>query len=176
MNTAQPFVAVLMGSDSDLATVQATLDTLTRLAVPWEAKITSAHRTPEATRAYVSDAEARGCAVFVAAAGLAAHLAGAVAALTVKPVIGIPIAAGSLGGQDALLSTVQMPGGIPVACVAIGSAGAKNAAYLSAQMLALNDPALAERLRLERSAGADDVRAKDAALQTRLRDTGGASG
>ena len=168
---ARPFVAVLMGSDSDLATVQATLDTLTRLEVSWEAKITSAHRTPDATRDYVRDAEARGCAVFVAAAGLAAHLAGAVAALTIRPVIGIPMDAGSLGGQDALLSTVQMPGGIPVAAVAIGSAGAKNAAYLAAQILALADAALAERVERERQESAEAVRAKDAGLQERLRAT-----
>ena len=122
----ESFVAVLMGSDSDLSTVQHTLDTLDQLEIPWEVKITSAHRTPEDTRHFVNDAEQRGCAVFIAAAGLAAHLAGAVAALTVRPVIGIPIDSGPLGGQDALLSTVQMPGGIPVACVAIGKPGATN--------------------------------------------------
>jgi len=114
-----------MGSDSDLSTVQSTLDTLNALAIPFEVKITSAHRTPDDTRRYVRDAEERGCTVFVAAAGLAAHLAGTVAAHTLKPVIGIPMDAGPLNGHDALLSTVQMPGGIPVACVAIGKAGAK---------------------------------------------------
>lgn len=163
------FVAVLMGSDSDLETMQATLDTLDALEVSWEVKITSAHRTPEATHAYVHDADERGCAVFIAAAGLAAHLAGTVAGLTLKPVIGVPMAAGPLNGQDALLSTVQMPGGIPVACVAIGRAGAKNAAYLAAQMLALSDAALATRLRDERRAKAEDVLAKDQALKGRLR-------
>jgi len=163
------FVAVLMGSDSDLDTMQATLDTLDKLGVPWEVKITSAHRTPEATHAYVHDADERGCAVFVAAAGLAAHLAGTVAGLTLKPVIGVPMAAGPLNGRDSLLSTVQMPGGIPVACVAIGSAGAKNAAYLAAQMMALSDPALAARLRDERKASAEGVLAKDQALKDKLR-------
>ena len=162
------FISVLMGSDSDLSTVQTTLDTLNALAIPFEVKITSAHRTPDDTRRYVFDAEERGCAVFVAAAGLAAHLAGTVAALTLKPVIGIPMDAGPLNGHDALLSTVQMPGGIPVACVAIGKAGAKNAAYLSAQILAIGDPELTERLKTERKANAQLVRDKDRKLQTSL--------
>ena len=157
-----------MGSDSDLSTVQATLDTLNALAIPFQVKITSAHRTPDDTRRYVRDAEERRCTVFVAAAGLAAHLAGTVAALTLKPVIGIPMDAGPLNGHDALLSTVQMPGGIPVACVAIGKAGAKNAAYLSAQILAIGDDELAERLKTEREANAQLVRDKDHKLQTNL--------
>lgn len=161
----KPFVAVLMGSDSDLPVMQATFDVLSRLGIPYEAKITSAHRTPAATHAYVKDADARGCAVFVAAAGLAAHLAGTVAGLTLKPVIGIPLDAGPLQGMDSLLSTVQMPGGIPVATVAIGKAGAKNAGYLAAQMLAIVDAELAERIRAEREANARDVQAKDAQLQ-----------
>lgn len=163
------FVAVLMGSDSDLETMQTTLDTLDKLGIRWEVKITSAHRTPEATHAYVHDADERGCAVFIAAAGLAAHLAGTVAGLTLKPVIGVPMQAGPLNGKDALLSTVQMPGGIPVACVAIGRAGAKNAAYLAAQMLALSDSALAARLREERRDSAEGVLAKDQALKDKLR-------
>lgn len=165
---SENFVAVLMGSDSDLDTMQATLDTLDKLGVPWEVKITSAHRTPDATHAYVRDADERGCAVFIAAAGLAAHLAGTVAGLTLRPVIGVPMEAGPLNGQDALLSTVQMPAGIPVACVAIGRAGAKNAAYLSAQMLALSDPVLAQRLHGERRDSAEAVLAKDYALKERL--------
>ncbi|HIA77453.1 MAG TPA: 5-(carboxyamino)imidazole ribonucleotide mutase [Gammaproteobacteria bacterium] len=165
---SKKFISVLMGSDSDLSTVQATLDTLNALAIPFEVKITSAHRTPDDTRRYVRDAEERGCTVFVAAAGLAAHLAGTVAALTLKPVIGIPMDAGPLNGHDALLSTVQMPGGIPVACVAIGKAGAKNAAYLSAQILAIGDDELAERLKTEREANAQLVRDKDHKLQTSL--------
>jgi 5-(carboxyamino)imidazole ribonucleotide mutase len=165
---SKKFVSVLMGSDSDLSTVQSTLDTLSALAIPFEVKITSAHRTPDDTRRYVRDAEERGCTVFVAAAGLAAHLAGTVAAHTLKPVIGIPMDAGPLNGHDALLSTVQMPGGIPVACVAIGKAGAKNAAYLSAQILAISDAELAERLRAEREANPQLVRDKDHKLQTNL--------
>lgn len=165
---SKPFVAVLMGSDSDLGTMQACLDVLKKLDVPVEVKITSAHRTPDITHAYVKDADQRGCAVFIAAAGLAAHLAGTVAGLTLKPVIGVPMEAGPLDGMDALLSTVQMPGGIPVASVAIGKAGAKNAGYLAAQMLSLSDTALADRLRAEREENARAVQAKDAELQKKL--------
>jgi 5-(carboxyamino)imidazole ribonucleotide mutase len=161
------FVAVLMGSDSDLPIIESTLDVLDRLGIACEVKITSAHRTPAATHAYVKDADARGCAVFIAAAGLAAHLAGTVAGLTLKPVIGIPLDAGPLQGMDALLSTVQMPAGIPVATVAIGKAGARNAGYLAAQILALDDLGLAERLRAEREENARSVLAKDADLQRR---------
>jgi 5-(carboxyamino)imidazole ribonucleotide mutase len=159
------FVAVLMGSDSDLEVMQTTLETLSGLHIPWEVKITSAHRTPDATHQYVKDADQRGCAVFIAAAGLAAHLAGAVAALTLKPVIGVPMDAGPLRGQDALLSTVQMPGGIPVACVAIGKAGAKNAAYLAAQIISLSDPEISQNLRQDRENQTRQVLAKDKALQ-----------
>jgi 5-(carboxyamino)imidazole ribonucleotide mutase len=164
----KPFVAVLMGSDSDLPVMQATLSVLDGLEIPYEVKITSAHRTPDATRAYVQDADRRGCNAFIAAAGLAAHLAGAVSALTLKPVIGVPLDAGPLKGMDSLLSTVQMPGGIPVATVAIGKAGAKNAAYLAAQILALGDAALAQRLAAERKANSEGVMAKDAELQSKL--------
>ncbi|MEJ2761954.1 MAG: 5-(carboxyamino)imidazole ribonucleotide mutase [Gammaproteobacteria bacterium] len=159
-----PFVAVLMGSDSDLPVMQTTLDILDSFGIRREVKITSAHRTPDATRAYVKDADARGCRVFIAAAGLAAHLAGTVAGLTVRPVIGVPMDAGPLNGMDALLSTVQMPGGIPVASVAIGKAGAKNAAYLAVQILATADPALAESLQQEREKNARAVQDKDRAL------------
>ena len=163
----QPFVAVLMGSDSDLPVLEACFAVLKSLDIPFEARITSAHRTPAVTQQYVVDADQRGCGVFIAAAGMAAHLAGAVAANTVKPVIGIPINA-SLDGLDALLSTVQMPAGIPVAAVAIGKAGAKNAAYLAAQMLSLSDTQLAERLRNDRAANAEAVLEKNAALQEQL--------
>ena len=159
------FVAVLMGSDSDLEVMQTTLQTLTELQIPWEVKITSAHRTPDVTHQYVKDADRRGCAVFIAAAGLAAHLAGAVAALTLKPVIGVPMDAGPLRGQDALLSTVQMPGGVPVACVAIGKAGAKNAAYLAAQIIGLFDPRTTKKLQQDRQHQTSQVLAKDEALQ-----------
>lgn len=164
----KPFVAVLMGSDSDLPTMQHTLETLDLLGVPKEVKITSTHRTPDATHQYVREADERGCCVFIAAAGLAAHLAGSVASLTLKPVIGVPMDSGPLNGEDSLLSTVQMPGGIPVACVAIGKAGAKNAAYLAAQVLALSDTALATRLKQEREHNAKEILAKDQALQERL--------
>jgi 5-(carboxyamino)imidazole ribonucleotide mutase len=167
---SKSFVAVMMGSDSDLATMQATLDVLDKLGIAYEAKITSAHRTPEATHSYVKSADKRGCAVFIAAAGLANHLSGTVAALTLKPVIGVPMATGPLQGQDALLSTVQMPGGIPVACVAIGGPGAKNAAYLAAQILALGDAKIGERLASDREQAAAEILAKDKALAQRHRD------
>lgn len=166
---SNPFVAILMGSDSDLPIMQAAIDVLKKLELDFEVKITSAHRTPDATHAYVKDADQRGCIAFIAAAGMAAHLAGTVAALTLKPVIGVPIESGGLGGMDALLSTVQMPGGIPVASVAIGKAGAKNAAYLAAQILATSDAVMAQRLIDERRANAEAVLAKDAALQDQLR-------
>lgn len=165
---SKPFVAVLMGSDSDLPVLQSTMDVLKSLDIPFEAKITSAHRTPDATHAYVKDADARGCAAFICAAGLAAHLAGTVAGLTLKPVIGIPLDAGPLQGMDALLSTVQMPGGIPVATVAVGKAGAKNAGYLAAQILALSDSELAARIKADREKNAAGVREKDAKLQASL--------
>lgn len=164
----KPFVAVLMGSKSDLPVIEKTLDVLKGLRVPFEVRITSAHRTPDVTHAYVKDADQRGCGVFIAAAGLAAHLAGTVAGLTIKPVIGIPLDAGPLQGMDALLSTVQMPGGIPVASVAVGGAGAKNAAYLAAQILSLADADLAERIRAERHANAEAVVAADRELQEQL--------
>ena len=163
-----PFVAVLMGSDSDLPVMENAITTLKALGIPVEARVSSAHRTPAATIAYVQSAEARGCGVFIAAAGMAAHLAGAVAAHTLRPVIGVPIA-NSLEGLDALLSTVQMPGGIPVATVAIGKAGAKNAAYLAAQILSLSDPALATRLAEDRAASAAAVAARNESLQEKLK-------
>lgn len=160
-----PFVAVLMGSQSDLPVLKNTLDVLEQLQVPYEVKITSAHRTPESTHAYVKAADARGCQVFIAAAGLAAHLAGTVAGLTLKPVLGIPMEGGPLNGMDALLSTVQMPGGIPVGCLAIGKAGAKNAGFLAAQIMALSDPALAQRLLAQRQEQSRQVQQADAELQ-----------
>jgi 5-(carboxyamino)imidazole ribonucleotide mutase len=162
-----PFVAIVMGSDSDLPVMEASFDVLRSFDIPFEARITSAHRTPEVTKAYVKDAEERGCAVFIAAAGMAAHLAGAVSAATVKPVIGVPMNA-SLDGLDALLSTVQMPAGIPVASVAIGKAGAKNAGYLAAQILSTANPEMGDKLRAERAANAEAIRVKDEALQASL--------
>jgi len=165
---SEPFVAVLMGSDSDLPVMQSSIDTLASLGIATEARITSAHRTPAQTMAYVTDADQRGCRVFIAAAGLAAHLAGAVAAHTLRPVIGVPLDAGSLGGQDSLLSTVQMPGGIPVATVAIGKPGAKNAAYLAAQIIAVGDDGVHQKLVAERKANADGVLKKNDELQKKL--------
>ncbi|HEY7840416.1 MAG TPA: 5-(carboxyamino)imidazole ribonucleotide mutase [Gammaproteobacteria bacterium] len=169
MSKAQPFVAIVMGSDSDFPTVSAAVEVLEGFGIRCEVKVTSAHRTPEATHSYVRDADARGCAVFIAAAGMAAHLAGTVAALTLKPVIGIPIDAGPLSGMDSLLSTVQMPGGVPVACVAIGKAGAKNAGYLAVQIMALADPGLAKRLAEDRAENARSVAEKDRNLQQQLK-------
>ncbi len=168
----KPFVTILMGSDSDLPVLQSTMDVLKSLEIPFEARITSAHRTPAATHAHVKSADERGCAVFICAAGLAAHLAGAVAGLTLKPVIGVPLDAGPLQGMDALLSTVMMPGGIPVATVAVGKAGAKNAGYLAAQIISLIDPELAARVKSEREANASGVIAKDADLQKKLETLG----
>ena len=165
MSNSETFVAVLMGSDSDLPVMQSTLEILDNFNIRFEVKITSAHRTPAATHAYVKDAEQRGVAVFIAAAGLAAHLAGTVAGLTIKPVIGVPMDVGPLDGMDALLSTVQMPGGIPVASVAIGKAGAKNAGHLAAQILAVNDEQLAEQIKAEREKNAQSIAAKDKKVQ-----------
>ena len=164
----KPFVAILMGSDSDLEAMQIAVETLDSLGIAREVRVLSAHRTPDATHAFVKEADARGCAVFIAAAGMAAHLAGTVAALTVKPVIGVPLDAGPLKGQDALLSTVQMPGGIPVACVAIGKTGAKNAAYLAAEIMALSDRSLASRLVEERKLSAAAIAAKDKSVRERF--------
>ncbi len=161
----KPFVAILMGSDSDLDTMQSCIDTLDKLGVAREVNVLSAHRTPEATHAYVRDADSRGAVVFIAAAGMAAHLAGTVAALTLKPVVGVPMEGGPLKGHDALLSTAMMPAGIPVATVAIGKAGAKNAAYLAAQIMALSDKDLAARLATERKANAAEVLAKNEAVR-----------
>ncbi len=165
---SEPFVAIVMGSDSDLPVMEASFDVLRKFGVRFEVRITSAHRTPEETKAFIKEAEQRGCAVFIAAAGMAAHLAGAVSATTVKPVIGVPMNA-SLDGLDALLSTVQMPAGIPVATVAIGKAGAKNAAYLATQILSVANPQLAQQLRDEREANARDIADKNAALQEKLK-------
>lgn len=164
---SEHFVAILMGSDSDLPTMQACIDVLKQFEITHEVRVLSAHRTPQATHDYVKDADARGCVAFIAAAGMAAHLAGAVSAATLKPVIGVPINA-SLDGLDALLSTVQMPAGIPVATVAVGKAGAKNAAYLAAQILSIASPELATKLINERQANAEKILAKNADLQAQL--------
>ncbi len=139
-------VAVICGSRSDLPALKGCFDVLDAYGIGWEASVISAHRQPERLRDYVREAEGRGVAVFIGAAGLAAHLPGVLASLTAHPVIGIPLDAGALGGADALYAIVQMPPGVPVATVAIGSAGAKNAAHLAARILALADGELAERV------------------------------
>ncbi|HEX2141799.1 MAG TPA: 5-(carboxyamino)imidazole ribonucleotide mutase [Candidatus Limnocylindria bacterium] len=153
-----PSVAVICGSRSDLPALRGCFDALDRYAIPWEASVISAHRQPEALGTYVRDAEARGVKVFVGAAGLAAHLPGVLASLTARPVIGVPMDGGALGGADALYSIVQMPPGVPVAAVAIGSAGARNAGHLAARILALADADLARRVaafREEQAGGAE---------------------
>jgi len=144
-------VGIIMGSDSDRETMDKTAAVLDDLKIPYEMNVMSAHRTPEKVAKYASTAADRGLKAIIAGAGLAAHLAGAVAAQTILPVIGVPMAAGPLSGMDALLSTVQMPKGIPVATVAIGSHGARNAAYLAAQIIALEDEEVADKLRNLRS-------------------------
>jgi 5-(carboxyamino)imidazole ribonucleotide mutase len=141
-----PRVGIIMGSRSDWPTMQAAAETLDRLAVPHEAKVVSAHRTPERLYAYATGAAARGLKVIIAGAGGAAHLPGMAASMTALPVLGVPVESHSLKGMDSLLSIVQMPGGIPVGTLAIGRPGAINAALLAAAILALSDPALAARL------------------------------
>lgn len=159
-------VAIIMGSDSDLPVVRKALDTLTGYGVPAEMHIMSAHRTPAETARFAAEARRNGFGVILAAAGKAAHLAGALAAGTTLPVIGIPMKSSDLGGMDALLSTVQMPSGIPVATVAID--GAVNAALLAVQILAVEDASLAEKLDAARADMAAAVRKKEAALQNEL--------
>ncbi len=161
----KPFVAVLMGSESDASTMGITFKELKALKIPFEARILSAHRTPEDTVNYVKDADQRGCAVFIAAAGLAAHLAGTVAAHTIKPVIGVPMPSGYLQGLDALLSTVQMPGGVPVASMGIGETGAKNAAILAAQIIALHDESVRQNILRQRKNKRDALKKADADFQ-----------
>ena len=158
-------VAIFMGSASDEPMISPCADVLKKLGIPFRFTVTSAHRTPERTAELVDSLEADGCEVFICAAGMAAHLAGAVAARTMKPVIGIPVAASPLGGMDALLATVQMPPGFPVGTVALDKAGAKNAAWLAAQMLALHDADLAERIRAARAKFKADVAAAGAEIE-----------
>ena len=157
-----------MGSDSDWPVVSKAHDTLNELGIAHEVRVISAHRTPETAHEYAATAEDRGLKVILAAAGGAAHLAGVLAASTILPVIGIPVPGGSLNGLDALLATVQMPSGIPVATVAVSSSGAVNAALLAAQMLALSDPELAEKLRARKKKLAEKVAAANEKLQAQL--------
>ena len=151
---AEPLVGILMGSESDKPRMAGASEVLTELGVPHEVLVLSAHRSPAEVGAYAEGAAARGIRVLVAGAGMAAHLAGAVAARTVLPVIGVPLDGSPLLGLDALLATVQMPPGVPVATVAVGSAGAKNAGFLAAQILALSDSDLRERLIARRARSA----------------------
>lgn len=156
-------IAIIMGSDSDLPVVKKAADTLSSFGVPFETHVFSAHRTPEVAARFSKSARENGFGAVIAAAGMAAHLAGAVAANTTLPVIGIPIKSGNLGGIDALLSTVQMPSGIPVATVAID--GAVNAALLCIEILSVSDSALAEKLETKRKADAEKVLEKNAAIE-----------
>ena len=156
-------IGIVMGSDSDLPIIRKATETLESFGIPYEVHIYSAHRTPEQARDFALNARANGFGAIIAAAGMAAHLAGAIAANTTLPVIGIPCKSSNLDGMDALLSTVQMPSGIPVATVAIN--GGANAALLCAQILAVSDAELAAKLDAKRKSDADAVLAKDAALQ-----------
>ncbi|MDD2698322.1 MAG: 5-(carboxyamino)imidazole ribonucleotide mutase [Arcobacteraceae bacterium] len=144
------FISIIMGSKSDYEIMKNCADTLEEFSVKYELIISSAHRSPERTKTYIKEAEEKGAKVFIAAAGMAAHLAGALAAGTTKPVIGVPMKGGAMDGMDAMLSTVQMPAGMPVATVALGKAGAVNAAYLAMQILAITDKELAVKLKEDR--------------------------
>ena len=162
-----PVVGLVMGSDSDLPVVQKCIDLLEQFDIPYDARVLSAHRTPELAHEYASTARLRGLKILIAAAGGAAHLAGVMAALTTIPVIGIPMPTAALGGADSLYSTVQMPAGVPVATVAIGEAGAANAALLAAEILALHDDEIQHRLQAYRA----DLRRRVAEKNDRLRET-----
>ncbi len=157
-------VALLMGSNSDLPKIQGCIDTLKKLGIGCEVRVMSAHRTPDKVAEFSENAASRGIKVLIAAAGGAAHLAGAVAARTLLPVIGIPVEGGALNGLDALLATVQMPGGIPVATVGIGSGGATNAALLAAQIIAVTDADVRARLQADRDKRREKVLAADAEI------------
>ena len=163
---ANPQVLIVMGSDSDLPVMEEGAKVLAEFGVPYEMRISSAHRCPRKTAALASGAAGRGIRVIIAGAGMAAHLAGVIAAETTLPIIGVPIGGGSLNGVDALYAMVQMPAGIPVATMAIGKAGAKNAALFAIQMMALHDAALAAALVSHREKMAQEVEAKDQALQS----------
>ncbi len=164
--SSTPRAAVIMGSDSDWPVMRAAAEALQEFDVPWEARVVSAHRTPEDMVGYARDAAGRGIEVLVAGAGGAAHLPGMVASLTPLPVIGVPVAITKLDGMDALLSIVQMPAGVPVATVAVD--GARNAGLLAVRVLGTSDPALRERMAAFQADLADVARAKDRALQERL--------
>jgi 5-(carboxyamino)imidazole ribonucleotide mutase len=164
---AAPLVLLIMGSDTDLPIMQEAADILQKFAVPYEMRISSAHRSPVRTLTLASEAADRGIKIIIAGAGMAAHLAGVVASKTILPVIGVPMPGGALNGVDALYSTVQMPAGIPVATMAIGKAGAKNAGLLAIQILALSEPDLAKALQSYRSEMDKELEQNDAELQSR---------
>ena len=165
--TSKPWVLIIMGSDSDAETMSQAAAALDEFGVPYEFTVASAHRSPERTKQVITNSETNGAAVFIAGAGMAAHLPGVVASLTTKPVIGVPLASGALQGVDALYAIVQMPPGIPVASVSIG--GARNAGVLAAQILATSDADLAARLKENRTAMADAVAKKSKKVEKSTR-------
>jgi len=160
------FVSIVIGSKSDFEVMKSCADTLNSFGVPHELIISSAHRSPDRTKKYIENAEKKGAQVFIAAAGMAAHLAGVLSSKTVKPIIGVPMSASALNGIDALLSTVQMPAGMPVATVAIGKAGAINSAFLAMQILALDDEDLRTKLLEDRIAKAKKVEMDSLEIET----------
>lgn len=160
------FVSIILGSKTDYEVMKSCSDTFEAFGVNYEMIISSGHRSPERTAQYISDAEKKGAQVFIAAAGMAAHLAGVIASKTVKPVIGVPMSVSALSGIDALLSTVQMPAGMPVATVAIGKAGAINSAYLAMQILALGNDELSMKLKEDRIAKAKKIEMDSAEIET----------
>lgn len=162
------FVSIVMGSKSDYEVMKSCAETFEAFGVSYELIVSSAHRSPARTVKYIKEAEEKGAQVFIAAAGMAAHLAGVLSSKTVKPIIGVPMSASALGGIDALLSTVQMPAGMPVATVAIGKAGAINSAFLAMQILALSDEELAIKLQEDRIAKEKKVEMDSLEIETRI--------
>ena len=162
------FVSIVMGSKSDYDIMAECAETLKKFGVAYELIISSAHRSPERTKTYIKEAESKGAQVFIAAAGMAAHLAGAFAAITTKPILGVPMESGPLKGEDALLSTVMMPAGMPVGTLAIGKAGAVNAAYLAIQIMALQDNELKIKLQEDRISKAKKVELDSSEIETIL--------
>lgn len=165
-----PKVMIVLGSDSDLPVMEETVEMLERFHVPFDMRVLSAHRSPEALDAFASEAESKGCMVLIAAAGGAAHLAGVLAARTTLPVIGVPMATERMGGMDSLLSTVQMPAGVPVACMGLGKSGAANAGVMAAEILAAGDAGLRGVLREYRKDLREQVKGQDASVQQWLKD------
>ena len=164
---SKPWVLIIMGSDSDAEVMSQAAAALDEVGVPYDFTVASAHRSPERAKQLITDAEANGCAVFIAGAGMAAHLPGVVASFTTRPVIGVPLASGALQGLDALYAIVQMPPGIPVASVAIG--GARNAGILAAQIIAAGDPDLSVKLKEQRRGMAEAVAAKSKKVEKSTR-------